>query len=248
MKNLYFNKITISQIYFQIRHFFQNILKKKDNSYNKIYSDGYSFFGKKISNTIISRLKKYTNLDNFDFVNKRFELEASDLKIIYKELDELGVIKFIKTYLGKKLYCYDNSILILGSKKSFEGSWQPHHDSKGRRLKIYIWLSPKSNETHPLYYIKKSHKKILFWDNYKDTRFPKNSEDRFNKIYGDIGDIILFDTHGIHSYFKNTTKTRSVVELTFESSGLFNRFNDNIHSGQKEIERIKAEKIESFLN
>ena len=101
MKNLYFNKITISQIYFQIRHFFQNIFKKKNNSYNKIYSDGYSFFGKKISNTIISRLKKYTNLDNFDFVNKRFELEASDLKIIYKELDELGVIKFSKV---SKLY------------------------------------------------------------------------------------------------------------------------------------------------
>ena len=40
-----------------------------------------------------------------------------------------------------------------------------------------------------------------------------------------MGDIIIFDTHGIHSHYKTSTVPRSVIELTFEPFGLIHRLN-----------------------
>ena len=36
-----------------------------------------------------------------------------------------------------------------------------------------------------------------------------------DKIFGDIGDLIIFDTNGIHSNFKTTTIPRTVADITF---------------------------------
>ena len=248
MKKLIFNRIISSQLYFKFKHYLQKIFFKKNNFFNKIYNDGFGIYDKKISYETVIKLNKYINVENFEFVNKRFQICEKDLKLIYKELNNLGVLNFLKTYLGEKIYCYDNSILILGTKKSAEGSWQPHHDSKGRRIKIYIWLNKKNILTHPLYYLNGSHKNLLFWKDYEHTRFPKFQEKQFVKIFGDIGEIIVFDTHGIHSFFKSSVVPRCVVELTFEACGFFNRLNDNFHSGHNEILRIKAKKLDYFLN
>ena len=128
----------------------------------------------------------------------------------------MGVISIIKNYLGNKIYAYDNNIMTLGNKISKDKAMQPHHDSKFRRIKIYIWLNDKKFKTHPLYYLKKSHKKIKYWKNYDETRFPNLDQKKFDAIYGEKGNIIIFDTHGIHSHYKTTTISRSVIELTFE--------------------------------
>ena len=55
----------------------------------------------------------------------------------------MGVISIIKNYLGNKIYAYDNNIMTLGNKISSDKAMQPHHDSKFRRIKIYIWLNEK---------------------------------------------------------------------------------------------------------
>ena len=69
-----------------------------------------------------------------------------------------------------------------------------HHDSKGRRIKIYIWLNKKNYDTHPLFYLKSSNKKITFWKNYNQTRYLDIDDNTMSKIYGDLGKIIIFDT------------------------------------------------------
>ena len=50
----------------------------------------------------------------------------------------------------------------MGNKISSDKAMQPHHDSKFRRIKIYIWLNEKILKP-TLYYRKKSHKKIKYW-------------------------------------------------------------------------------------
>ena len=40
-------------------------------------------------------------------------------------------------------------------------------------------------KTHPLYYLKKTHKLIKNWDKYEDTRFPNIDKKEFDVIYGD---------------------------------------------------------------
>jgi len=190
-------------------------------------------------------LEKYLQYENFNFVSHGKKVEFDDLKKIYKILHQLGVLSIVKRYLGSKIYCYDNSIKTLGILKSNDRSWQPHHDSKGRRIKIYIWINKKDHNTHPLYYLKKTHKNLINWKSYEETRFPDLNINRFDKIYGNKGDIIIFDTHGIHSHFKTTTVPRSVIELTFEPFGVMNRLNKkNIKT---ETSRLSLIDLDHFL-
>jgi len=42
-------------------------------------------------------------------------------------------------------------------------------------------LNQKNLNTHPLYYLKKTHKKILNWAKYEETRFPQIDLDKFDK-------------------------------------------------------------------
>lgn len=240
IRKKYLNRRVIQQYYFNIYHKF--FLK---NNIKDLFELGYSIYDRKFSFEGIN-LKRYLEYPNYDFVAERKKLDTNDLIKIYKILNEIGVISVLKEYFGGKIYAYDNSVLTLGNKKCSEESWQPHHDSKGRRIKIYIWLNDKDHETHPLYYLKRTHKQIINWKRYEETRFPEIDKKEFDKIYGEKGNIIFFDTHGIHSHFKSTTVPRSVIELTFEPYGFFNRLNGrNIKS---ESERLSLIDLDELLN
>lgn len=240
IRNNYLNRRVIQQLYFNLYH---KMFFRKGNK--DIFKSGYYIFNKNFPFENIN-LDKYSDFPNYDFVAERRKIDFVDLKKIYNVLSKIGVITIIKNYFGTKIYSYDNSVLTLGNKKSNIGSFQPHHDSKGRRIKIYIWLNDKNLNTHPLYYLKKTHKQILNWKKYEDTRFPKIDKKKFDSIYGNKGNIIFFDTHGIHSHFKETVVPRSVVELTFEPFGFFNRLNNkNIKS---ETERLGLIDLEELTN
>ena len=134
--------------------------------------------------------------------------------------------------MDKRNYILANS--LLGNKKSSEKSWQPHHDSKMNRLKIYIWISQQNYMTHPLFYSKGSHKKIKSWIKTKETRFP-DEKGIFEKIYGDIGDIIIFDTHGIHSNFKIYQVERECFIFTVNPGSIFNKHPKKFTNTKKKV-------------
>ena len=95
-----------------------------------------------------------------------------------------------------------------------------------------------------MYYLKKSHKKIKYWKNYDETRFPNLDQKKFDAINDEKGNIIIFDTHGIHSHYKTTTISRSVIELTFESFGFLNRLNKkNIKSEANRLNLIDLDEL-----
>ena len=97
-----------------------------------------------------------------------------------------------------------------------------------------------------MYYLKGTHKQVLNWERYDQTRFSNIDKKEFIEIYGDKGNIIFFDTHGIHSHFKETDVSRSVIELTFEPFGFFNRLNNrNIKS---ETERLSLIDLDELIN
>lgn len=226
----FLNRMSLHQYYFEIYHriFFKKNIKD-------LFNNGYTIYKKKFPLESVN-LDKYLDYSNFNFVVNRKKIEIEDLKKIYNVLNDMGVITIIKNYLGGKIYVYDNSILTLGNKTCHTRSMQPHHDAKFRRIKIYIWLNNRDLNTHPLYYLKKTHKFIKNWEKYEETRYPDINQNKFDAIYGDKGSIIFFDTHGIHSHFKTTYNPRSVIELTFESYGFLNRLNKkNIKS---EINRL----------
>ena len=239
LRSQLFNRRIIQYHYFNIYHKFFCKKNPKD-----LFDNGYIKLEKKFPIQNID-LNKYLNYENYEFVVDGKKIDIIDLKKIYGILNNIGVISIIKSYLGNKIYCYDNSIKTLGNQECSDSSWQPHHDSKGRRIKVYIWLDEKNLNTHPLYYLKKTHKNIINWKKYEDTRFPEFDLNKFDKIYGEKGSIIIFDTHGIHSHFKKTTVPRSVIELTFEPFGIFNRLNKrNIN---KEISRLNLIELNQLI-
>jgi hypothetical protein len=233
-----FNRIFIQQLFFKI---YLNVFSKKN--IKDLFDNGYSIHDEKFPFKEIN-LNKYLKYSNYNFVMNKKKIEIVDLKKIYAILFKLGVISLIKDYLGRRVYAYDNSVLTLGNKICNKDSMQPHHDSKFRRIKIYIWLNDKNINTHPLYYLRKTHKQIKNWDKYEETRFPNIDEKKFDKVYGEKGSIIIFDTHGIHSHFKTTIIPRSVIELTFESFGFFNRLNKkNIKDETIRLNLIDLDKL-----
>lgn len=233
-----FNRNIISQYYFENYHKF--FLKK---SVRDLFENGYKLYDHNFDFQNLN-LERYLNYPDYNFVMDRKKIDDVDLKKIYKVLLKNGAISLIKDYLGKSIYCYDNSILTLGNKVSQCDSMQPHHDSKLRRLKVYIWLSNKNFKTHPLYYLRKTHKQIKNWQMYKETRYPNEKKNKFDTIYGDKGNIIFFDTNGIHSHYKTTNVPRSVIELTFESFGFLSRLNNkNIKTETTRLNLINLDEL-----
>ena len=240
LRKKYLNRRTLQQYYFNFYH--KIFFKKRIQDF---LDSGYYVFDKNFSFENIN-LDKYLSYPNLNFVGESRKIDCKDLKKIYSVLNEIGVISVIKDYFSTKIYSYDNSVLTLGNQKCYTDSMQPHHDSKGRRIKIYIWLDDKNLKTHPLYYLKGTHKQVLNWERYDQTRFSNIDKEEFIEIYGDKGNIIFFDTHGIHSHFKETDVSRSVIELTFEPFGFFNRLNNrNIKS---ETERLSLIDLDELIN
>ena len=92
----------------------------------------------------------------------------------------------------------DNSVLTLGNKKVTSEAFNLIMTPK-ERIKIYIWLNDKNLNTHPLYYLKKTHKQILNWKKYEDTRFPKI--DKKSLIPStEIREILFFLTHMVSTH------------------------------------------------
>ncbi|MDC3038838.1 hypothetical protein OA094_01285 [Candidatus Pelagibacter sp.] len=217
-------------------------LKDKDDLKNLI-DNGYLHFKNKIPLDFLEYLeKKYHKFEEKDVnVVQTCDLDEKDLNKIFEYLENKNVMSLIKSYLGKSLYTYQNQYHYLDSKKSNTSSWQPHHDSKYNRLKVYIWISKNSKDSHPIYYLRGDQMRIKTWLDYKETRYPDNSK-KLDEIWGKPGDIIIFDTHGVHSNFKYKIEPRKVIVLTFDPIGIFSRINPlskkgreimRFHGGQK---------------
>ena len=185
-------------------------------------------------NSLVDYIEKKYHRFDLKKVNvvESFDLDKGDLDRIFNYLKDRGIMNIVKSYLGKKMYTYQNVYNYLDNKESKQSSWQPHHDSKYNRLKVYIWISQNTKLTHPIYYLKGSHMEIKTWINTNETRFPENSR-KLEEILGNPGDIIIFDTHGIHSNFKFRIEPRKTIVLTFDPVGIFSRINPYSKNGKK---------------
>ena len=241
MLRKYLNFRTIRQILFIIKIFF---LQFHRNDISKLSKNGFisisNILEEKYSKSLLIKYKKKLN-HSWNFVSKYELLDKNDLKKILNLLKEKNIINLIKLYLGQNIICYDNSVLYLGKKISKKNSWQPHHDSKENRIKIYVWLSKNDEDNQPIFYQIGSHKKLKFWNNYNETRLKKYSKNNsLGKIIGNQGGISIFDTHGLHSGYKLSKIPRVSIVLTFESVGILKRINSKSNFGKKEINRLGA--------
>lgn len=156
-------------------------------------------------------LKKKNNLsDNYAF---QVHVEPEKAKVFFDYFNKNMIVDICRDYLGKIGIL--NCMINYQNENDCEiSSMQPHHDTRGNDLKIYVWLSDYNEKSHPLYYLEGSNNDIKFFITDKHHRRKDIPKEKMTKLYGNKGDIIIFDTHGWHSHTKKNTAERAVLELT----------------------------------
>ena len=131
---LLLGRIQISQYSYYLR----DLIYK--NSQNKLFSKGLIIYQRFFEDSFLNELNHYTVFDDYNFSSARKVISETDTKRVLLKINKV-IEEKIKPYLGKNLYCTEYHMLTLGNKTSTDGSYQPHHDYKGRRVKIFIWVN-----------------------------------------------------------------------------------------------------------
>ena len=241
MKKAYMYTVKIIiQVYFRVGLYFRTLFSKNDKQIKTLKRDGIliikNSFNKDIIHDILSvHEKEYlSQVDNGDFQMSKLSLNEDSLLI--DELKKSGALGVCKKYLGSNVIYNENHVLHLGS-PAYDGEdqlqWQPHHDAKFNRLKVYIWATPYCEKSHPLFFIKKTHLTFRVWNTHSQTRFNVQRGDMFS-FRGDLGDIIIFDSHAIHAHEKHETSPRTVINFSLNPTyRLLNFFRKSISKGEK---------------
>ena len=138
--------------------------------------------------------------ESIDFFDSRLKLK--NINVMSMALDYLSV------GVGQGYYQYEECFHARGCPAGSEPQLQPHHDTKLNRIKIYLWLTPIDYQPHPLYYMVGDHRRIKTWFDYSGTRFPDVKKNQMIELLPQVGDLLMFDTHGIHSHIKTVTGPR----------------------------------------
>ena len=142
-----------------------------------------------------------------------------DLKKILKSK---FVNEIIQEYLGKNATLDQIAVVRdIAGQKSNSGYW--HHDSVGHRIKAFVYLGSTKN-TITTEYLVGSHE--IDWASYMNDKV--SNESRVNKklineyrneiFEADIGDVIFFDTNGIHrGIYNKSIHYRDTIQIEYSS-------------------------------
>lgn len=147
-------------------------------------------------------------------------IQFNEKNIIFDYLKNNKIFDICKDYLGKIqiLNCSINHQTNIDCETL---SMQPHNDTRGNDLKIYICLSDFNDNAHPLYYLRGSNNDVRFYILERHHRRKDIKKEKMDKIYGKKGDVIIFDTHGWHSHTKKNTTERTVLDVTIIPNNYF---------------------------
>jgi hypothetical protein len=215
-------KQVIFWLKFHSRHFFRRLFGTSSHELLSTLEDNGIV---KIPNAF-SRNELSFIFDEYNFAPRehemytRIELSDNHKDVILDLLKQKKILQLVEEYVGSTVWCYEDSIYTLGSAECSDGSMQPHHDAKSNRLKIFIWLTNHDPAVHPVFYLPGDHRKLKSWKTYEETRVCVAKE-KMVAVQGDVGDVVVFDTHGTHANTKAYGPPRSVIQFDFDPVGLF---------------------------
>jgi hypothetical protein len=107
-----------------------------------------------------------------------------------------------------------------------DGSYQWHHDARGKQINLMILLSHVTSKGQRMTYLRGSHGR--YYDYYNGivdthTRFNnevdsnKNLHDNLVEVIGPPGTIALFDSNGLHSGNRNDVERRDCLIINYAS-------------------------------
>ena len=120
------------------------------------------------------------------------------------------IIKIVQDYLGPKVtldYCWARHLAVDAPKSD---TW--HHDSVGHRVKAFLCLSDQDESAHTKIVVA-SHKEK--YTDYSKSRIDDSQipGERIASLIGKKGDLIIFDTNGLHKGVYG--RSRDIVQFEF---------------------------------
>lgn len=103
------------------------------------------------------------------------------------------------------------------------GSFQWHHDARGRQVHLMLLLTDMPKDGQKMTYLKGSHE--TYYDHYRGlaegSRFEKDVasqpelQGKIVDVSGPAGTVALFDANGLHSGNRNRTATRDTLTFCY---------------------------------
>lgn len=137
-------------------------------------------------------------------------------------LDDL-VLQVVGEYYRRPFYLgRANATRLLPSDAHGEGSFQWHHDTRGKQPKLMVLLTDLEPDGQCMRYIKGSHQRLYNHDRmYKGSRFEEDfrhhpaPEADVVRVAGRAGTAALFDTNGLHTGTRNPSPGRDTVIFNY---------------------------------
>jgi hypothetical protein len=104
-----------------------------------------------------------------------------------------------------------------------KGSFQWHHDARGRQVHLMVLLSDVTENGQRMTYLRQSHGR--YYSHHRGiahTRFDKDLEaedltDKVVSVTGPAGTVALFDANGLHSGNRNEVERRDTLTFCYVS-------------------------------
>ncbi len=135
-------------------------------------------------------------------------------------MDEL-VLAAIEAYFGKNIYLDLSQIKRLLPVEPYEyGSFQWHHDMRGKCVKAMWLLTDVSPVGQRMSYMAGSHLMRHVGSTYEESRFSEDRAlecGRLVECIGPAGTVVIFDTNGLHRGNRNWGATRDTLVGAFSA-------------------------------
>lgn len=211
-----------------------------DNAVERLKKDGIVSFPAYFDGAFLHRLQ-----ENFDEIISKYSMGGGvnpecdfcddilhyDESFVTAALDNT-LLEIIARYYRKRFGIgRADAMRIYPMEESRYGSFQWHHDTRGRQIKAQILLADVPQDGQRMTYIKGSH--TTYYSRHRGrgpgSRFEFDMAQRRDvaarvvDVFGPAGTVTLFDTNGLHSGNRNLTATRDNITFYYPTARNFKK-------------------------
>lgn len=172
---------------------------------------------------------RVNDYDPDSFLNTDFV--RSDPVFLEAALDD-HLLEVIGRYFSRKFSIGRSSAMRhLPTDPIRYGSYQWHHDCRGRQVHLMVLLTDMPKDGQKMSYLKGSH--TTYYTHYRGlaegSRFEKevtslpDLDQRVEDITGPAGTVAIFDSNGLHTGYRNQTATRDTLIYCYVSKRHFRK-------------------------
>ena len=155
-------------------------------------------------------------LENVDFF-------ADDPAFVAMAVDDLALDVAARYYRKPFFLGRAEACRLLPSAADQYGSYQWHHDTRGKQLKLMVLLSDVAPDGQRMRYVRGSHRRFYSHSRLygagsrfeHDVRGHPIPDDQIADVAGPAGTVAFFDTNGLHTGTRNGTAARDTVTVTY---------------------------------